>query len=296
MDAKFKLVALTLLACACGPGGLRVSSSDETSTNDSTSSASSSSETSTSESTDSGESTDPSDTFDTFDTVNFVPESDDVRGDPCDSFMQDCPDGEKCVPYASNGGSWDANKCVPVMGDQAVGEPCSYAGAEEGTDDCDATSMCWDVMDIDGELVGTCTPFCQGSADMPECPEGSTCNLTGDGVVTLCFSNCDPLLQDCNEGLACYWANNDFNCIFTTQDIPPGEPCGFLNDCVAGNICLDAAVLPSCNGSACCSPFCNLELPDQTCDVLPGTTCVPFFEQDTAPPGDEDVGVCIVPP
>jgi hypothetical protein len=301
MDAKFKLVALTLLACACGPGGLRVNSSDETSTNDSTStstsssssSSSSSSETSTSESTDPGETTDPSDTFD---TLGFVPEYDEFWGSECDPFAQDCDDGEKCVPYASSGSNWDASKCVQVMGDQAVGEPCSYAGAEEGTDDCDATSMCWNVMDIDGELVGTCTPFCMGSADAPECPEGSSCNLSGDGVLTLCIFDCDPLLQDCAEGLACYWANSNFSCIFTTQDIPPGDPCGFVNDCVAGNICLDATTLPSCNGAACCSPFCNLELPDQTCDVLPGSTCVPFFEDGMAPPGDEDIGVCIVPP
>jgi hypothetical protein len=297
MDAKFKLVALTLLGCACGPGGLQISSSDETSGNDSTttmsssSSSSSSSETSTSESTDSGETTGPGDTFDTF---GFVPQYDEFWGSECDPFSQDCLDGEKCVPYASSGGNWDANKCVPVTGDQAVGEPCSYAGAAEGTDDCDATSMCWDVTDLDGELVGTCTPFCMGTADDPECPEGSSCNLSGSGVITLCIFNCDPLLQDCAEGLACYWAN-DFNCIFTTQDIPPGEPCGFINDCAAGNVCVNSDVLPSCNGSACCSPFCDLNLGDQPCAVLPGTACVSFFEQGMARPGYENLGVCLVP-
>jgi hypothetical protein len=46
----------------------------------------------------------------------------------CDPFLQDCPEGEKCVSYASSGGSWDANKCVPVLGDGAAGEPCSYGG------------------------------------------------------------------------------------------------------------------------------------------------------------------------
>jgi hypothetical protein len=293
MNTPAKLVVFVLLIAACGPGGLRPNSSDETSTNGSTASpSSSSSETSTSESTGSGETTVPSETF----TSGFVPEYDEFWGSECDSFSQDCLDGEKCVPYASSGGNWDANKCVPVTGDQAVGEPCSYAGAAEGTDDCDATSMCWDVTDIDGELVGTCTPFCMGTADDPECPEGSSCNLSGAGVITLCIFNCDPLLQNCAEGLACYWANNDFNCIFTTQDIPPGEPCGFINDCAAGSFCVNSDVVPSCNGSACCSPFCNLDLPDQTCDVLPGTTCVPFFEVGLAPPGDEDIGVCLVPP
>src|SRR5690606_441875 len=35
----------------------------------------------------------------------------------CDPFEQDCPEGEKCVAYASTGGNWDANKCVPINGD-----------------------------------------------------------------------------------------------------------------------------------------------------------------------------------
>jgi hypothetical protein len=296
MNAKLELVVLALLGCACGPGALSIGSSDETSSTDastSTSTSTSTSETSTSETSTSETST--SETTDPRETVGFVPEYDEYWGDECDSFAQDCPEGEKCVPYASSGYSWDALKCVPVLGEQAPGESCTYSGAEASTDDCDATSFCWNVMDVGGEAIGTCTPFCTGTGDEPECPEGSACTISSDGVVYLCVSNCDPILQDCNDGLACYWATNGFNCIFTTQDIPPGEPCGFINDCVAGNGCLTAEVLPSCADAACCSPFCDLSLVDQTCDVLPGTACVAFFEQGMAPPGYENVGVCILP-
>lgn len=298
MNTATKLIVLALLTCACGPGGVHVDSSDETS-DDNSSSSTSSSSSSSSETTDPAETTDPGESTETTDsgeTQGFIPMNDMHEVGECDPFAQDCPDGEKCVPWASSGGSWDANKCVPILGDQAAGEPCTYSGAVEATDDCDATGICWDVMEIDGEMIGTCTPFCTGTADTPMCPEGSQCLISSDGPITLCIDNCDPILQDCNEGLACFWANISFNCIFTTQDIPPGQPCGFVNDCAAGNICLDAAVFPSCNGSACCSSYCDLDLPGTTCDVLPGTTCVPFFEENRAPPGYDHVGVCILPP
>ncbi len=223
----------------------------------------------------------------------FVPMGDDFGGvSECDPFLQDCPEGEKCVPYGSTGGNWDANKCVPVMGDGAPGDQCTYGGVVEATDDCDATSHCWDVMDVDGMAVGTCTQFCTGSADAPDCPPGTSCLIANDGSINMCITNCDPLLQDCGAGLACFWANGNFNCIFTTQDIPLGEPCGFINDCAAGTACLTAEVMPNCNGSACCGSFCDLSDP-----VCPqdGTECSAFFEEGMAPPGYENVGVCIIP-
>jgi hypothetical protein len=221
----------------------------------------------------------------------FVP---DVEGDEpsCDPFAQDCVDGEKCVHWGSTGGNWDANKCVPVTGSGTVGDACSYAGVVAATDDCDASSHCWDVQDVDGQLVGTCTAFCAGTPNSPQCEPDTACLIANEGSITLCIETCDPLLQACSEGLGCFWANNDFQCIFTTQNIPLGEPCGYINDCAAGNTCLDAEVLPGCNGSACCGSFCDLD--DPTCG-LEGTECSAFFEEGMAPPGYEGVGVCIVP-
>ena len=222
----------------------------------------------------------------------FVPDEDFGGVSECDPFLQDCPDGEKCVPYGSTGGNWDANKCVPVTGDGSEGDPCTYGGVVEATDDCDAGTHCWDVMDVDGQNVGVCTAFCSGTADSPECAPGTSCLIANDGSINMCITTCDPLLQDCGAGLACFWANGDFNCIFTTQDIPLGEPCGFINDCIAGLGCLTAEVLPNCNGSACCGSFCDLSDPTCTQD---GTECASFFEEGMAPPGYEDVGVCILP-
>lgn len=148
-------------------------------------------------------------------------------------------------------------------------------------------------MDVDGQLVGTCTGFCTGTADDPICDPGSSCIIINDGSVTLCLADCDPLLQDCGPGLGCFWALSAFTCVFTAADIPTGEPCGYVNDCAPGNYCADAATLPDCNGSACCAPFCDLG--DPICPLL-GTECVPFFEVDMAPPGYEAVGICLLPP
>jgi hypothetical protein len=228
-------------------------------------------------------------------TADFIPRVDSVTVDECDSLAQDCPEGEKCVPYSTDGGPWNANKCVPVTGDGQPGEPCSWGGIIEATDDCDETSMCWDVMDIDGQLVGVCTPFCTGTEDNPECPPGASCLIGSDSTIALCIFSCDPLLQDCGRGLACFWVNNSFSCIFTMQDIPTGEPCGYVNDCAAGNGCVPAEALPSCAGEACCTLFCNIEQGDQQCEALPGTSCVPFFEEGQAPPGYELLGLCALP-
>jgi hypothetical protein len=227
-------------------------------------------------------------------TMGFVPTSDfGPVVSECDPFLQDCPDGEKCVAYDPAGGSWTANKCVMVAGSGVTGDTCNYAGTLEATDDCGADTYCWDVMDVDGAQVGVCTPFCTGTADDPVCPPDTSCLNANDGSINLCVATCDPLLQDCGSGLACFWANNGFNCIFTTQDIPMGEPCGFINDCQAGLGCLTAEVLPNCNGSACCGSWCSIS--EGAACLQMGTECSAFFEEGMAPPGYEDVGVCILP-
>jgi hypothetical protein len=219
----------------------------------------------------------------------FVPDEDFPTLSNCDSFLQDCEPGQKCVPYASTGGNWDANKCVPVLGDGKIGDPCTYDGAVEATDSCDATSMCWNVADVDGEPIGVCTAFCSGTPDDPECPVGSSCSISCDGSLNVCNPNCDPIAQDC-LGLGCYWVGTSFQCVFTADEHGDGEPCGFINDCHPGLACVTSEVVPGCEGSACCAAFCDLGASNCT---LPGTACMPWFEEPV--PGWENVGICIDP-
>jgi hypothetical protein len=238
--------------------------------------------------------TDDADTSTNESGLTFIMETDIPNVSECDPFAQDCPDGEKCVPYASDGGNvWNANKCVMVTGDGAVGDTCTWGGIVEATDDCGADSICWDVMDVDGQLLGVCTEYCGGTADDPICPPETSCIIINEGSINLCIVNCDPLLQDCGAGLGCFWANTAFSCIFTAGEIPTGEPCGYINDCAPGNFCTTADALPACNGSACCTPFCDLA--DPQCGAVAGTECVTFFEEGMSPPGYEDVGVCVLP-
>jgi hypothetical protein len=291
-SASVLLVAVAMLGSACtrDPIDLDDEAADEASTSESTTTTDESG-TDTSSSTD----TDTDDTTnDTWDSgLSFYALPADVGPiEECDPFAQDCPDGEKCVPYASSGGVWDANKCVPVTGDGAPGDPCTWGGIVEATDDCGADSICWDVMDVDGQLIGVCTPLCPGTADMPECDPGSSCLIAYDGSVTLCLADCDPLAQECGDGLGCFWDGYGFHCIFTTDDIPTGEPCSYINDCAPGNLCADAAALPACDGQACCAAYC--ELSDPVCAVM-GTECIAFFEEGLAPLGYENLGVCAIP-
>ena len=188
----------------------------------------------------------------------------------CDPFMQDCPEGEKCVPYGSTGGNWDANKCVPVTGSGVVGDACSYAGVVAATDDCGVTTHCWDIQDIDGQV-------------------------DNGGTINMCKVTCDPLAQDCADpSQACYWNlySNLFACAPTTSELPPGESCGFVNDCETGNYCTAAANVPGCAGEACCATFCDLEDPNACPD--PELACLAFFEQG-GPPQSDHLGLCVAP-
>jgi hypothetical protein len=229
-------------------------------------------------------------------TMGFVPMTDMPGVNTCDPIAQDCPEGEKCVAYASTGGTWDANKCVTVTGSGTAGDQCTYDGAALGTDDCDAEHVCWNSLDQDGVLIGTCYPFCTGTIDNPICTDpDQSCRVVNDGVITICLPRCDPLLQECEEGLGCYWSGTSgtFQCIITAGGIPTGEPCGFNNDCNPGNFCADASVLEMCNGSACCATFCDTTEMPSVC-MLP-LECVSFFEEGAAPPDYETLGLCILP-
>jgi hypothetical protein len=132
-----------------------------------------------------------------------------IYGDPdsggvaleCDVIGNDCPKGEKCVPWANDGGKvWNATRCTPlVVPPMAVGEPCTVMGsAVSGLDDCEAGSMCFHV---DPEAnTGTCVAFC-ASDEPPACAdEALTCVITHDGVLLVCLSPCDPMAPECLEG------------------------------------------------------------------------------------------------
>jgi hypothetical protein len=222
----------------------------------------------------------------------------------CDVFAQDCAEGEKCMPWANDGGSaWNATKCSPLDPNPAqVGDPCTVEGSGvSGIDNCDSAMMCWDV---DPETnMGTCVAFCTGSAADPMCEDPTTvCIIANEGVLALCLPGCDPLLQDCVEGQACYPVNEDFACApdASGPDLGVyGDPCEYINACDPGLFCANPDVVPGCAGAAgCCSEFCDLTDAAGAMQCMGqggGQDCTPWYAEGQAPPGYENVGACAIP-
>ncbi|HEY0136544.1 MAG TPA: ribulose phosphate epimerase, partial [Nannocystis sp.] len=212
------------------------------------------------------------------------------------------PATEKCMPYANDGGgSWNATKCTPL--DASPGQPGDECQAEgdgtSGVDNCALGTMCWF---LDAENKGTCIEMCTGSADAPMCPGGKTCDESNDGVIIICLDTCDPLAQTCPDGQICFFDGVDaFICDFDAsgEQGKYGDPCEYINVCDYGLFCADVTLVPGCAetmATGCCSPYCNVNDPN-TCpgkDAMPGQECVPWYGEDTPPPGQEDIGACAI--
>lgn len=221
----------------------------------------------------------------------------------CDLWSQDCEEGEKCMPYANDGGNaWNAARCSPLDATPAqVGDPCTVEGSGvSGIDNCELDSMCWNVDPETNQ--GTCVSFCDGTEASPICDDPQTsCNILNDGALILCLPNCDPLLMSCNEGEACYPANDVFSCVPDAggETGAFGEPCEYLNVCDPGLFCAAADGVPGCQGSTgCCTPYCDTSEPDASANcpgAAGGQECVPWYEENQAPPGYETVGACVIP-
>jgi hypothetical protein len=249
----------------------------------------------------------PSDTTGSADTtggIGFImpPDGGGVAVE-CDVWAQDCPPGEKCMPWANDGGSaWNATRCSPVDENPGqVGDDCMVEGSGvSGIDSCDIDMMCY-YVDAETNL-GQCVSFCQGSEANPLCDPGFVCTIANDGVLTLCRPECDPLLQDCVEIAACLPAAGSqfFTCIIDASGEAgaPGDPCEFINACDPGLFCASADAVPDCAGAnGCCAEFCDLTAadPNSFCSLGAGMECVPWYAEGDAPPGYEHVGACSLP-
>lgn len=237
----------------------------------------------------------------TFDSGTFlIPYDGGPHPDLCDIWAQDCPDGEKCTPYADDGGStWNSVTCRPVAPDPAqVGEPCTAEDGLSGVDTCDLGLFCWD---LDVNLEGTCTALCTGSPEAPECaPPNTFCAISGDGVLSLCLDNCDPLAPACDADEVCVqiWSD-EFGCVLDASGDAGKvhDPCEYLNACDLGLLCVPSETAAvECDAdlaTGCCQPYCDLDEPNPCTGV--GQTCVPFYENGDGPPEHQDLGVCALP-
>ena len=233
-------------------------------------------------------------------TCGFVCEtSHDVITDTmCDTFKQDCPEGEKCAAYAEGGGGvWNATKCVPVTGDGQPGELCTtMGGGISGFDDCAKGGMC---RDVDRANMGVCREFCEAEETDPQCSDDPKfgCDYVVE-VFDLCLPRCDPLIQDCSGDDLCIPIGDIFVCV--SDDSGDGgavfDPCEFTNACDKGFMCLNPTAADECdqNAGGCCMPFCDLADPNVVCPGV-GTSCVSLYAEGMAPEKHENVGICALP-
>lgn len=214
-------------------------------------------------------------------------------GNECDPRAQDCPRGQKCTAWANDGGTfWNANKCVDVAGEGVGGDACTVEGSGvAGIDDCALGFIC---LNTDQRGIGACVEFCQG--DNEDCGVGDVCAVYNDGVLPICLVGCDPLLQDCPEGQGCIdTPNSSFICFNDASgdqgadgDVCPAED--GENSCDPGMWCGPNS--SGCDSVNCCTPYCDMD--DPQCPDP--DQCVSFFgEAGSAPPGFENVGVCVLP-
>jgi hypothetical protein len=212
----------------------------------------------------------------------------------CDLWAQDCPRGEKCSAWANDGqGIYNATICVELPRTPIpVGGACTTELVPaSGRDECELGSIC---LHHDDDGIGECVPFCEGSAEAPQCADDLHCAIELQGVLPLCVAACDPLVDDCALG-QCAATDDSFSCF---PVLPPpsalGEACELQTQCPPASACVNAGSVPACDGFACCTPLCDLSvpMPDAACPV--GTSCITWWESGTPAPGLEHVGVCML--
>lgn len=187
----------------------------------------------------------------------------------CNSFDQDCPAMEKCVPYG-----FETRHCVPIPVEPIPdGEPCDAIQ----DDPCGPTSWCG--LARDG--VGTCVPLCGGTHDEPVCPGDTICVIDDEGIVAFCQRPCDPFVADSCPADTCQATPHGFGCV-PAGAVQRGEFCYEDDSCADGMVCRHHSFVASCCHARCCTTLCSAEHP---CD---GGTCA----FDPAVPGSEDVGYC----
>jgi hypothetical protein len=308
VEAPTRLLLLIALACACGPTLVLDDVADGSTTREPGTSSSGGMQepTTTAPGTTSSaggtfgvdESDDGNDSssFPTFtDGGHWCgPQSDSATALCCDVWTQDCPRSDKCTPWSNDGtGFWNSTRCAPMDPQpDPVGAPCLMEGdATSGIDSCERGAMCWNV---DPEtLEGVCVGFCGGTEISPICPLGSSCAIFNAGTLPLCLPECDPLGDDCEEGLACQSGGAAFVCLPTQAGGIIADGCEAQGGCPSGSVCATPQSARCPEG--CCAPYCDTTDPaaHDDCSALgEGLVCVPWFEPGTAPPDHENVGVC----
>ena len=231
------------------------------------------------------------------DDMSFIQDPD--GGGPnnqCDIWAQDCPEGEKCTPYAADQGSCcvDSTRCAPLTGELGPGEACTR---EAAGDDCALGLFC--LGKSSGDVgPGICVQLCDVN-DPAACP-GGACIPFNDGLLPLCEAPCDPLVQDCEGAdVGCYAVVSGEQFICSQSDYDEGagddgDACYTIQSCKPGLACVRADLQEGCAAERCCTPVCELSGDGSECPAA-SEACVSPWPAGEAPPEYSDVGMCVLP-
>lgn len=216
----------------------------------------------------------------------------------CTPLADDCPQDERCMPWANDGGdAWNSTRCSPIDPQAAaIGEPCSVEGnAVSGIDSCGLDAMCWGV---DAKtLMGTCRAMCAPTDDTPDatCEADQQCVAFNEGQLPICVPPCNPLAETpCEDpGEICRFTEQGMHCLPEQGGIVVGSgmQCGGEPGCDPGFACLSDPFV-NCEAGECCTPFCDLDDPtanDQCAAIDPSMECLPAVDRTS------NVGVCAMP-
>ncbi len=211
----------------------------------------------------------------------------DAPAPECDPGQQDCPEGQKCTPYATlESCCVDSTRCAPIVGALGPAAPCTRA---DDNDDCGPGLLCLGAQS-GGSGPGTCVALCD--VEDPTTCGADRCVQFNEGALPLCRPACDPLAQDCPEGQACYAVLTEqaFTCLtsaFAPGHGGAGEPCATISACRPGLLCTVAAELEGCTAELCCTPLC----PAGSDECLAPLTCEQVYDP-VAYPLYAGVGYC----
>lgn len=192
----------------------------------------------------------------------------------CDSFVQDCDPGFKCVP--DRGAA--TRRCVPIVADPlADGAACTLSFE----DVCGPLSWCRART----EQEGTCVALCGGSWDAPTCADGLACTIDDERIVAYCDTPCDPFDASACGSWTCQPTPQGFGCLPGGHN-GAGGWCVQHDSCVAGLACAELEESQGCCHARCCAPMCDASHP-----CVDGS-CVPLVP---AVVGAPDFGYCAGP-
>lgn len=155
----------------------------------------------------------------------------DSVNEDCSIQLDDCPEGEKCMPVNTTGR--DRVECRPlVAAPRGLGESCEQHGAPlDGLDDCGPRAYCSD---------GRCHPLAFGPVSAMVCPGLEyTATTDADGYFNLCTPNCDPFEDACPDGQVCVPLERTGVFCVDARAEPRGQLCDVTaSDCPAGRECV----------------------------------------------------------